>query len=194
VTPEDLARRFHTEYERLAPEHGYETREETRSFDPASPKGRLMVAVCGRILDALTSEREPVAWAIHGNRRGSVTFTYDRREMEMHAAEGDADGHPMYTIVSFARVTAPPDREARDRLLSRMGYGADGAYLCPDCGESMSELMYGGRISWECDRSHGRTVYGESYLKGLHRGWQEALRGVSIAAPPDRPPTDAPPP
>ena len=42
---EKLARRFHDIYERLAPAFGYETREETRRFDPTSKNGRLMSAV-----------------------------------------------------------------------------------------------------------------------------------------------------
>lgn len=45
-----LARRFHEAYERLAPAFGYETRQETRDFDPTSNNGRLMVAVCEELL------------------------------------------------------------------------------------------------------------------------------------------------
>jgi hypothetical protein len=41
---------FHEVYERLAPQFGYETRPETRQFDPQSKNGRLMVAVCAEIL------------------------------------------------------------------------------------------------------------------------------------------------
>lgn len=46
---EQLARKFHETYERLAPHYGYETREETRAFDADSPNGRLMIAVCREI-------------------------------------------------------------------------------------------------------------------------------------------------
>jgi hypothetical protein len=49
-TAETLARRFHDTYERLAPQYGYETREDTKAFDPATPNGRLMIAVCGEVL------------------------------------------------------------------------------------------------------------------------------------------------
>ncbi|WP_439448682.1 hypothetical protein [Stenotrophomonas sp. ATs4] len=42
---EQRAREFHEAYERLAPQFGYETRPETREFDPYSPNGRLMMAV-----------------------------------------------------------------------------------------------------------------------------------------------------
>ena len=46
---ETLARRFHEAYERLAPSFGYETRTETRHFDPTTPNGRLMIAVCDEV-------------------------------------------------------------------------------------------------------------------------------------------------
>jgi len=52
-TPLDLAERFHEAYERLAPDFGYTTRPETRRFDPGSPNGRLMVAVCSEVLRAI---------------------------------------------------------------------------------------------------------------------------------------------
>lgn len=47
---EDLARAFHALYEELAPQFGYATRVETRTFDPQSPNGRLMIEVCKRLL------------------------------------------------------------------------------------------------------------------------------------------------
>ena len=50
--PLELAIRFHEVYERLAPSFGYETRPDTREFDPDSKNGRLMVAVCGELLAA----------------------------------------------------------------------------------------------------------------------------------------------
>jgi hypothetical protein len=46
----ELAQKFHEAYERLAPSFGYETRKETRLFDPDLANGRLMVAVCREIL------------------------------------------------------------------------------------------------------------------------------------------------
>lgn len=53
MTPEELAVLFHETYERLAPSFSYETRMETRKFDPTTPNGRLMIAVCGEISTAL---------------------------------------------------------------------------------------------------------------------------------------------
>lgn len=51
----ELARKFHSYYEKLAPHYGYETREETREFKPDTPNGKLMIAVCEQILS------EPIA-------------------------------------------------------------------------------------------------------------------------------------
>lgn len=50
-----LAEQFHETYERLAPQFGYETREDTRAFDPESANGRLMIAVCRELIDRETT-------------------------------------------------------------------------------------------------------------------------------------------
>jgi len=49
---EDLARAFHTIYERLAPLYGYETRKETAvSWDELqNPNKELMLATCREII------------------------------------------------------------------------------------------------------------------------------------------------
>ncbi len=47
-----LARKFHDNYERLAPRFGYETRDDTKQFEPDTPNGRLMTAVCSEILSS----------------------------------------------------------------------------------------------------------------------------------------------
>lgn len=49
---EGMARAMHEAYERLAPTFGYETRPDTRSFDPDSANGRLMIAVCREVFIA----------------------------------------------------------------------------------------------------------------------------------------------
>lgn len=45
-----MAKRFHETYERLAPSYGYETRRDTKVFDPGSANGRLMAAVCAELM------------------------------------------------------------------------------------------------------------------------------------------------
>ena len=52
----ELALRFHQTYERLAPSFGYETRPDTKVFDPESNNGKLMIAVCSEMLSALSTQ------------------------------------------------------------------------------------------------------------------------------------------
>jgi len=54
---ERWARLFHDTYETLAPEYGYETRPETREFDPTSSNGRLMMAVCANVVAELLASQ-----------------------------------------------------------------------------------------------------------------------------------------
>lgn len=51
-----LAKQFHEAYERLAPSFGYETRKDTKAFDPNSPNGKLMTAVCQEVGDNLQAK------------------------------------------------------------------------------------------------------------------------------------------
>jgi hypothetical protein len=54
----EMAKIFHDTYERLAPSFGYETRKDTKVFDPESPNGKLMAAVCGEVVSAVLTETE----------------------------------------------------------------------------------------------------------------------------------------
>jgi hypothetical protein len=53
-----LARQFHERYEELAPLYGYTTRNDTRVFDPESPNGQLMRAVCLQVVGPIIAERD----------------------------------------------------------------------------------------------------------------------------------------
>ena len=64
MNAEELAGKFHETYERLAPSFGYETRKETRAFDPDSPNGKLMIAVCREIAQPLADERDALRKAL----------------------------------------------------------------------------------------------------------------------------------
>ena len=55
---EQIARQFHDTYERLAPQFGYETRADTKVFDPQSQNGRLMIAVCEEVIGELERGRD----------------------------------------------------------------------------------------------------------------------------------------
>lgn len=54
--PLALAVLFHVTYEKLAPQNGYETRTETRVFDPESANGKLMIATCAEIQKAICED------------------------------------------------------------------------------------------------------------------------------------------
>ena len=54
--PLELAILFYDTYKRLAPGKGDHTRKEMH-FDPESPNGKLMVAVCSEILPHITADR-----------------------------------------------------------------------------------------------------------------------------------------
>ena len=50
-----MAELFHDTYETLAPSYGYETRKDTKAFDPQSKNGQLMIAVCSFIASQIQS-------------------------------------------------------------------------------------------------------------------------------------------
>ena len=56
-----LARRFHDAYERLATQFGYETRPDTKVYDPDTPNGRLMAAVCVEVMNEFTEQLRSIA-------------------------------------------------------------------------------------------------------------------------------------
>ena len=61
---EQIARQFHDVYERLALQFGYETREDTKVFDPQSQNGRLMIAVCAEVIGEIERERDEAREAL----------------------------------------------------------------------------------------------------------------------------------
>lgn len=58
MTPLEMATLFHEIYERLAPSFGFNTRYNTRVFEPVSRNGKLMIAVCKEILEKLDKEQK----------------------------------------------------------------------------------------------------------------------------------------
>jgi hypothetical protein len=93
-TPETLARFFHDTYENLAPSFGYETRKDTREFNPESQNGRLMVTVCGAVLlrfnTALAAEREQKKneHKLYQTELGRADRATDEREIAIGVAMG----------------------------------------------------------------------------------------------------------
>lgn len=87
---EAIARRFHESYERLAPSYGYETREDTKEFDPESKNGRLMTAVCGEIAEAIERAAEALVADWLG---GQAAEERARAEKEGRALVAATDPH-----------------------------------------------------------------------------------------------------
>ena len=73
-----LALLFHETYERLAPNYGYETRIATRKFDPDSPNGQLMIAVCGEIYRERIAALEAVVAAADELNNALIAEQYPR--------------------------------------------------------------------------------------------------------------------
>jgi NTP pyrophosphatase (non-canonical NTP hydrolase) len=89
----DVARFFHDAYERMAPQFGYETRPDTKAFDPDSANGQLMQAVCREVVTPLIAENaRPVfevgfRWAMAMNGKPSIA-DYDLEiAWQMHGEE-----------------------------------------------------------------------------------------------------------
>jgi len=90
-------REFHYLYEETAPMFGYETRKETKEFDPTSPNGRLMAYVCFNIIQqALAEERERVMGIIKSNSKGAFT---------------DDGGNNCWYVDDLLSSLANPDKE-----------------------------------------------------------------------------------
>jgi hypothetical protein len=109
LSGEDAARLFHETYERLAPSFGYETRPDTKAFDPESPNGKLMIAVCGEVLAALSptvsgdaAEALGLEWSEDGY---SLRTPYD----------GDVDGEGRHVVVGGETVVTFADSDEGDK-------------------------------------------------------------------------------
>jgi hypothetical protein len=113
-----LAIKFHDTYERLAPAFGYETRADTKAFNPDSANGKLMQAVCAELLPAAAPAggADPVAWMYtlwfgdEAVRQVAFCYRFDLavaspfgREGIDFAAGGKVEEQPLY-----AAPTAQP--------------------------------------------------------------------------------------
>ena len=58
LSAETMAKKFHEYYEELAPSFDYETRKDTRLFDPNSPNGKLMIAVAEKVIADILEGKE----------------------------------------------------------------------------------------------------------------------------------------
>lgn len=93
----EVAESFHRLYEELAPQFGYETRADTKAFDPESNNGRLMTAVCGQIAGQIRADLEAandfVAELLSREEclRADLAVVMAERDHERHEKETVAD-------------------------------------------------------------------------------------------------------
>lgn len=117
---ENLARRFHETYERLAPQFGYETRKDSAvPWSEVPERNRaLMVAVCGEVLDHV----ERVA-AEYLAAHPALHFTdVDSRIRAQHAAESVACA---VGEVPYRPIPPGSSPAVRGSCASGPGFGAD---------------------------------------------------------------------
>ena len=83
ITPQKLASLFHDTYETLAPSFGYETRKETREFNPKSTNGKLMIAVCKFILETEIKDQINLAVKERENELKQIAQEYKDKGFEL---------------------------------------------------------------------------------------------------------------
>jgi len=125
MEPLDLAVMFHNAYEELAPQFGYETRPETRAFDPESKNGRLMVATCARILATLVPDfRAALEQAQAQNRELALQcLAIDGQAGEAldRAARAEADAERLRAQVADLQRSRDRYRAEWDQARAREG-------------------------------------------------------------------------
>jgi len=113
---EALARRFHEIYERRAPEFGYETRTETRQFDPTTPNGQLMITVCSEIAAALSTPTPDGG----GRRSVAAPTPIQKSQADGSTPAARPDAEEGITIQSPQDNLATPARPDSLRMLGEL--------------------------------------------------------------------------
>jgi hypothetical protein len=113
--PLALAVLFHVTYERLAPQRGYETRTDTRVFDPESKNGKLTIAVCAEVQEVLRDGIAPISpqvlapgdkpelkkWRMGQFRKKPVVVQAVRVAEAIHAASHDWEALPAWLRAAY---------------------------------------------------------------------------------------------
>jgi hypothetical protein len=109
VTTQEIAEYFHNEYEALAPSFGYETRPETRKFNPSSNNGCLMLSVADRVAEKyirpLERESSELKAQIEGFRKDAERYRWLRNSHNQGANSPQGEGVMV--------VTDRPSKEPR---------------------------------------------------------------------------------
>jgi hypothetical protein len=179
VTAEGIARLFHDTYERLAPEHGYETRKASavRWEDVPAANKSLMTAVAGHVLAALAGDSgdlparmaEAILRARFGDEEPPASQRQDAAR-DAAAAMGVRDDHLVYmtarAVYAEGQLSARRDHETRWELEKAR---ADKAEAGRD--------RY--RIAWRSARERAQCA-GETIMRCVHD--RDLWKGTAKAA------------
>lgn len=148
---EKIARQFHNTYERLAPKFGYKTREDTKDFDPESPNGKLMIAVCGEVVkqyaDKKDTELEEILEEFQSFKVENGKLNAWKGNLDPNRVEGwvkqklkqYADKKVEDIVVKVEAIKAPPFPVEEGKLNEAMRDGALQGYQV--CKEEIINLL-----------------------------------------------------
>ena len=132
------ARELHDAYERLAPQFGYETRADTKVFDPESPNGRLMQAaideVFGRAIALLAAVEE--SDGLVRELRDCFLCTSEKYEPRLHFVLDKAAARivALEASISAERANGERERGIRDQHITRLESELASVKRLYDCG------------------------------------------------------------
>lgn len=148
MTPsaEGLARQFHEVYERLAPQYGYVTRPETRTFDPQHSNGRLMIAVCTEVLRSLAQPTQAVAWRVRRGR-GSYGYCDTREEVDWwlkQDAQVSSEVEPLFAHPPSAPETETKEQSKQQPVSYSHSFIQGPPGVCVRCGKPVDDDLHRG--------------------------------------------------
>ena len=165
MTPLELARLFHDTYEQLAPSFGYETRDDTKQFDPNTPNGRLMTAVSATILASLNHSTEA-----HVDAPTEALSELQRLGQEFDATEAQSVSGEMVERVALILAAgytigepwsvSDMDREIARRIIASLNHSTEAHVDAPtEAREEMADNAFFER-NWfvACVSEDGQTI------------------------------------
>lgn len=158
---EEIARNFHDTYEVFAPLFGYETRKETRTFDPTSNNGRLMIATIEGVIEPLLTHAQEAPmgvsqWREHGKKYGYWEFF----EKEARAEERKRMGVEVIGGETIAELNIRiADKIKEDRIEIRR-----------EIAERFEGMYTGRELDLKCRFCKERAELDGQFLSSLSRG------------------------
>lgn len=103
------AKQFHDLYEKYAPDFGYETRKDTKEFDPETPNGRLMTKVCNEVISQALQKRDEAIIKMLENTDVQMSVNGDVNKDEIAMAKFIYKAHIKHIIKKIESAIIPPN-------------------------------------------------------------------------------------